>query len=346
MHYTQLGRTGLTVSRLCLGTMNFGSQTNQADSFAVMDRALELGINFFDTANVYGKSLGEGITEEIIGQWLATGGGRREKIVLATKVFNPMGHSPLERGLSARHIRRACDESLRRLRTDHIDLYQMHHVDRGQTPDAIVRLMKVDQADHRFLIDHGPPWEEIWQAMEQLVAAGKVLYVGSSNFAAWNLAQATTLAAARNSLGLVSEQSKYSLACRSVELELVPACRGLGLGLIPWSPLEGGMLAGVLQKPTEGRRANYSDDKIAKYRPQLEVYDVLCQELGETPADVALAWLLANPVVTAPIIGPRTLQQLTGSLRSLEIELSADVLTKLDEIWPGPGGEAPEAYAW
>ncbi|NQU22033.1 MAG: aldo/keto reductase [Candidatus Nealsonbacteria bacterium] len=345
MQYTQLGRTGLTVSRLCLGTMNFGTVTSPEDSFAVMDQALDLGINFFDTADVYGKSLGEGITEGIIGQWLANG-GRREKIVLATKVFGPMGHSPLDRGLSARHIRRACDESLRRLQTDHIDLYQMHHVDRGTTPDAVVRLLGVEQADHRFLIDHGPPWEEIWQAIEQLVTAGKVLYVGSSNFAAWNIARATTLATARNSLGLVSEQSKYSLACRTAELEVVPACRGLGLGLIPWSPLDGGMLAGVLQKLTEGRRANYSADKIAKYRPQLEAYDTLCKELGETPADVALAWLLANPVVTAPIIGPRTRQQLTDSLRALSVELSAEVLAKLDEIWPGPGGEAPEAYAW
>ena len=346
MQYTQLGRTGLTVSRLCLGTMNFGPQTSEPDSFAVMDRALELGINFFDTADVYGKNLGAGVTEHIIGRWLARGRRRREQIVLATKVFNPMGNGPLDRGLSARHIRAACDESLRRLGTDYIDLYQMHHVDRGMISDAIVNVLKVDLGDHVYRIDHGAPWEEIWQAMEQLVTAGKVLYVGSSNFAAWNLAQANTLAAARNFVGLVSEQSKYSLATRAVELEVVPACRALGLGLIPWSPLEGGLLAGAVQKATEGRRANFKPETIDKRRPQLEAYETLCAELGQQPADVALAWLLANPVVTAPIIGPRTLEQLTGSLRALEIELSDEVLGRLDEIWPGPGGEAPEAYAW
>lgn len=346
MQYTQLGRTGLSVSRLCLGTMNFGPEANQADSFAIMDRALELGINFFDTADVYGKVLGEGVTEQIIGRWLAQGGGRREKIVLATKLHNPMGNLPLDRGLSARHLRAACDQSLRRLGTDYIDLYQMHHADRGKASDDIIRLMKVDYGDHQFHVDHGAPWEEIWQAMEQLIAAGKILYVGSSNFAAWNIAQANTIAAARNFLGLVSEQSKYSLVTRAVELEVVPACRALGLGLIPWSPLEAGLLAGVLQETSEGRRAKIKPETIEKHRPQLEAYEVLCRELGRQPADVALAWLLANPVVTAPIIGPRTLDQLAGGMRALELELSADVLARLDEIWPGPGGEAPEAYAW
>jgi len=346
MQYTQLGRTGLTVSRLCLGTMNFGPETTEADAFAVMDRALELGINFFDTANVYGKVLGEGITEQIIGKWLAQGGGRRESIVLATKVFNPIGNSPLDRGLSARHIRRACDESLSRMRTDTIDLYQMHHVDRGKTGESIIRILKVDYGDHVFHADHGAPWEEIWQAMEQLVTAGKIHYVGSSNFAAWNIAQANTLAQARNFLGLVSEQSKYSLATRAIELEIVPACRALGLGLIPWSPLEGGLLAGALGRASDGRRSRLSAERIDACRPQLEAYDALCGELGEKPADVALAWLLANPVMTAPIIGPRTLEQLDASPRALEIELSDDVLARLDEIWPGPGGEAPEAYAW
>ena len=346
MKYTQLGRTGLTVSRLCLGTMNFGPETNQADSFAIMDRALELGINFFDTADVYGKVLGEGVTEKIIGKWLACGGGRREKIVLATKVFNPMGNSPLDRGLSARHVRQACDDSLRRLGTDYIDLYQMHHVDRGKTSETIARIMKLDYGDHEFHADHGAPWEEIWQAMEQLVTSGKVLYVGSSNFAAWNIAQANTLAAARNFLGLVSEQSKYSLATRAIELEVVPVCRALGLGLIPWSPLEGGLLAGSLDAATEGRRSRFKPESLDKHRTRLEAYEALCGELGEKPAHVALAWLLSNSVVTAPIIGPRTMEQLVGSQRALQIELSADVLARLDEIWPGPGGEAPEAYAW
>ncbi len=323
MDYTQLGRTGLQVSRLCLGTMNFGPQTDEAGSFAIMDRALELDINFFDTADVYGWKLGEGITEQIIGRWLAQGGGRREQIVLATKAYNQMGERPNERGLSAYHIRRACDESLRRLQTDHIDLYQMHHIERTT------------------------PWEEIWQAMEILVQQGKVLYVGSSNFAGWDIATAQCSATARHFMGLVSEQSLYNLNARMIELEVIPACRHYGLGLIPWSPLGGGLLGGALQKATEGRRADpRRQQEIERHRSQLESYEQLCQELGESPADVALAWLLHNPVVTAPIIGPRTLDQLNGSLRALAIRLAPETLARLDQIWPGPGGEAPKAYAW
>ncbi len=323
MKYTHLGRTGLEVSRLCLGTMNFGPHTTEADSFALMDRALEHGINFFDTANVYGWKKGEGITEQIIGRWLAQGGGRREKVVLATKVYGGMGDWPNEQKLSAFHIRRACDESLRRMQTDHIDLYQMHHIDRLT------------------------PWEEIWQAMEVLVQQGKVLYVGSSNFAGWNIAQAQGEARLRNFMGLVSEQSLYNLNARMVELEVIPACKHYGLGLIPWSPLGGGLLGGALQKAAEGRRANENMAKnVEKNRAKLEAYEGLCRELGEQPADVALAWLLANPVVTAPIIGPRTAEQLDGSLRAVELTLSDETMKKLDEIFPGPGGQAPEAYAW
>jgi aryl-alcohol dehydrogenase-like predicted oxidoreductase len=317
-----LGRTGLRVSRLCLGTMNFGPQTSEADSHAIMDRALETGVNFFDTANRYGRDISMGFTEEIIGRWLAQG-GRRERIVLATKVYGPMGDGVNDRGLSAYHIRKACEDSLRRLQTDHIDLYQMHHVDRRT------------------------PWEEIWQAMEQLVREGKVLYVGSSNFAGLHIAQAQFAAEKRHFLGLVSEQSLYNLNARMIELEVIPACRAFGLGLIPWSPLAGGLLGGALQKATAGRRANErAQAQIEKYRPQLEAYESLCAELGESPADVGLAWLLHNPAVTAPIIGPRTLAQYDDSLRAVEIQLSADVLARLDAIWPGPGGEAPEAYAW
>ena len=323
MEYVKLGRTGLKVSRLCLGTMNFGPQTNEADSFAIMDKALELGINFFDTANVYGWKTGEGVTEQIVGRWLAQGSGRRQGIVLATKVYGSMGDGPNERGLSAYHIRRACEESLQRLRTDHIDLYQMHHVDRDT------------------------PWEEIWQAMEQLVREGKVLYVGSSNFAGWHIAQANCLAAQRHFMGLVSEQSLYNLNARTIELEVIPVCAAFGIGLIPWSPLGGGLLGGILQEITEGRRAGDRVQKAAAtQRPQLEAYESFCRELGEQPADVAVAWLLHNPVVTAPIVGPRTMEQFTGSLRALEIKLSPDALAKLDKIWPGPGGQAPEAYAW
>jgi aryl-alcohol dehydrogenase-like predicted oxidoreductase len=323
MEFAQLGRTGLKVSRLCLGTMNFGPLTTEEDSGTIMDRALDLGINFFDTANVYGWKKGEGVTEQIVGRWLAQGGGRREKIVLATKVYGNMGDWPNESRLSAYHIKRACEESLRRLQTDHIDLYQMHHVDRLA------------------------PWEEIWQAMEQLVREGKVIYVGSSNFAGWHIAQAQGEARQRHFIGLVSEQSLYNLTARMVELEVLPACQGFGLGVIPWSPLAGGLLGGALQKVSEGRRmGDRVQERIEELRPQLEQYESFCKELGETPAEVALAWLLHQPAVTAPIIGPRTLEQLNGSTRAVEIKLSDDVLTKLDEIWPGPGGPAPEAYAW
>jgi len=346
MQYTQLGRTGLTVSRLCLGTMNFGVYTSEAESFAIMDRALDLGFDFFDTADVYGRQKRVGLTEEILGKWFAQGGGRREKVALASKVFNPMGSTPLDRGLSARHIRAGCDASLKRLGTEYIDLYQMHHVDRGLPGELINKLFDLPYNNQLALVDHGAAWEEILQAMDQLISAGKIIYLGSSNFAAWNIAQLNTLAAGRNMLGLVSEQSKYSLATRTCELEVIPACRELGLGLLPWSPLGGGLLAGALQKATEGRRAGLGDETIEKHRRQLEAYEALCGQLAEKPADVGLAWLLHNPVVTAPIIGPRTIEQLDSSVRALEIELSEEVLAKLDEIWPGPGGEAPEAYAW
>ncbi|MCU0680971.1 MAG: aldo/keto reductase [Polyangiaceae bacterium] len=323
MNYTKLGRTGLKVSRLCLGTMNFGPQTSEPDSFAIMDRALELGLNFFDTANVYGWKKGEGWTEQIIGRWLAQGGGRREKVVLATKAYGPMGDWPNESRLSALHLRRACDESLRRLKTDHIDLYQMHHVDRDT------------------------PWEEIWQAMEVLVQQGKVLYVGSSNFAGWHIARANETAKARHFLGLVSEQSLYNLLDRTVELEVLPACQAYGLGFIPWSPLKVGVLGGALQKASEGRRAgDLAQRTIDKHRPKLERYEAFCQTLGAEPATVALAWLLANPVVTAPIVGPRTMAQLEGALSALELRLDEAALKELDAIFPGPGGTAPEAYAW
>lgn len=319
MDYRHLGRSGLLVSPLCLGTMNFGSQTGEADSFAIMDRALDAGINFFDTANGYGG----GETEQILGRWFAQGGGRREKVVLATKVYgNVAGDWPNDSRLSARHIRDACDASLRRLQTDHIDLYQMHHVDRST------------------------PWEEIWQAMDLLVAQGKVIYVGSSNFAAWNIVAANEAAGRRNTFGLVSEQSLYNLKTRAIELEVVPACKAYGIGILPWSPLGGGLLAASSAEANEGRRAEKGMQAAVDWlRPTIDAWEKLCSELGERPADVALAWLLANPVVTAPIIGPRTMAQFEGSLRSLEIDLDAEVLGKLDQIFPGPGS-APEAYAW
>jgi aryl-alcohol dehydrogenase-like predicted oxidoreductase len=323
VEHTHLGRTGLLVSRLCLGTMNFGPETSEEDAFAIMDRALDEDVNFFDTANVYGWRKGEGVTESILGNWFAQGGGRRDKVVLATKVYGLMGDWPNENRLSALNIRRACEASLRRMQTDHIDLYQMHHVDRDT------------------------PWDEIWQAMDLLVQQGKVLYVGSSNFAGWQIVKANEAARRRNSLGLVSEQSLYNLAERSVELEVLPACRDYGVGLIPWSPLLGGLLGGALRKAREGRSVGEQQRRrLEEHRPQVEEYEAFCDELGERPSDVALAWLLHQPGVTAPITGPRTLEQLEQSLRALEVELDDKALDRLDQIWPGPGGPAPEAYAW
>ncbi|MDC0746398.1 aldo/keto reductase [Polyangium mundeleinium] len=323
MQYTRLGRTALKVSRLCLGTMNFGPQTSEEDSFRIMDRAHDLGINFFDTANVYGWKKGEGWTEQILGRWFAQGGGRREKTVIATKVYGGMGDWPNTSRLSALHIRRACEESLQRMKTDHIDLYQMHHVDR----DA--------------------PWDEIWQAMEVLVQQGKVIYVGSSNFAGWHIAQANEAAKSRHFLGLVSEQSLYNLIDRTIELEVIPACQHYGLGLIPWSPLKGGILGGALKKEREGRLAtDFAQKNLAKHREKLEQFEALAAALGKPAADVGLAWLLAQPAVTGPIIGPRTIEQLDGTVRALDLKLDEATLKKLDEIFPGPGGAAPEAYAW
>jgi aryl-alcohol dehydrogenase-like predicted oxidoreductase len=322
MDYTHLGRAGLQVSRLCLGTMNFGPETPEADSHKIMDAALEQGINFFDTANVYGWKKGEGWTEQIVGRWFGQGGDRRHKTVLATKLYGSMSDWPNDTFLSKLNIIRACEASLRRLQTDYIDLYQMHHVDRNT------------------------PWDEIWEAMETLVAQGKVLYVGSSNFAGWHIAQAQEAAKARHFTGLVSEQSLYNLIQRSVELEVAPACESYGLGLIPWSPLQGGLLAGILRKEREGRSASENvQNKLEKRRPQIEAYESFCDELGHDPADVALAWLLHQPAVTAPIIGPRTIEQFEGNLRSLDITLDEDALERLDDIFPGKG-PAPESYAW
>jgi aryl-alcohol dehydrogenase-like predicted oxidoreductase len=340
MEYTHLGRSGLSVSRLCLGTMNFGTLTPPEEAYAIMDRAHELGINFFDTANTYGRRQSPpgqvadndqshaGWTEEILGDWFAKGGGRRERTVLSTKLYGDMGTWPNEGKLSALNIRRACDASLRRLRTDYIDLYQMHHVDRDT------------------------PWDEIWQAMEVLVAQGKILYAGSSNFAGWHIAQANETARARGFLGLVSEQSLYNLVTREIELEVLPAARAYGVGVIPWSPLGGGLLGGVLKRDSAanhgaGRRrlAGIAKAAVEARREAIAAYEDLCDKLGEEPADVALAWLLRQDGVTAPIIGPRTIEQLDGAQRALGVTLDDAVLAQLDEIFPGHK-TAPEDYAW
>jgi aryl-alcohol dehydrogenase-like predicted oxidoreductase len=323
MDYTHLGRTGLSVSRLVLGTMNFGPQTSEVDSHRIMDRALEHGINFFDSANVYGWKQGEGITEQIVGRWFAQGGGRREKVVMATKLYGSMSDWPNDTFLSARNIRLACDGSLKRLQTDYIDLYQMHHVDRDT------------------------PWDEIWEAMETLRAQGKILYVGSSNFAGWHLAAAQEAAKQRHFLGLVSEQSLYNLTQRALELEVLPAARHYGLGVIPWSPLHGGLLGGVLRKESEGKRRQQGRAKetLDEKREQIQAYESLCDEIGHEPAHVALAWLLAQGGVTGPIIGPRTIEQLDSALGAFDVTLDDKTLARLDEIWPGHK-TAPEDYAW
>jgi aryl-alcohol dehydrogenase-like predicted oxidoreductase len=330
IEHKRLGKHGVLVSNICLGTMNFGWHTTQEESFKIMDRALELGINFFDTADVYGWGGESGDTEEILGRWFAQGSGRRGAVVLATKVFGAVKRKANlaepnsdSRGLSAYKIRKHCEASLKRLQTDHIDLYQMHHVDR----------------DCR--------WDEIWQAFEQLGNQGKLVYVGSSNFAGWDIATACQEATKHGLAGLCSEQSIYHLNNRMVELEVIPACRYYGLGLIPWSPLGGGLLAGVLEKLEGGRRTDEETLKeINENRSKLEEYEALCKRLGEPPSAIALAWLLHNPIVTAPIIGPRTIEQLESALHATEITLHGEALKKLDEIFPGPGGEAPKAYAW
>ncbi|MEV5346418.1 aldo/keto reductase [Streptomyces achromogenes] len=331
MEYTQLGRTGLKVSRLVLGTMNFGPQTDEADSHAIMDAALDAGINFFDTANVYGWGENKGRTESIIGNWFAKGGGRREKTVIATKVYGNMDPDgatvwPNHDKLSALNIRRAVDASLKRLRTDYIDLYQFHHIDRDT------------------------PFEEIWQAIDVLVRQGKILYVGSSNFPGYKIAQANEAAARRaGTIGLVSEQCLYNLAERRAEMEVIPAARDYGLGVIPWSPLHGGLLGGIIKKEVQGgrrasgRAADTLKDPAARAR--IQAYEDLLDKHGLEPGEVALAWLLTRPGVTGPIVGPRTAGQLESALRAVELELSEDLLTGLDEIFPGPG-PSPEAFAW
>ena len=321
MEYRQLGKSALKVSTLCLGMMNFGPRTSEEESFAIMDDAMEAGINFFDTANQYGGRLGVGATEIIVGKWLTQNPQHRERIVLATKVHQPMSDDVNDRGLSARHIRMACEASLKRLNVDHIDLYQMHHIDRAA------------------------PAEEIWQAMDQLISQGKITYVGSSNFPGWKIAQMNEKAQARHSLGLVSEQSLYNLVERSAELEVIPACKEYGLGVITWSPLSGGLLA-LNDDDGTGRRQSKSIKSAAQSRSdQLSRYGDLCKSIGETPTAVALAWLLNQGGVTSNIIGPGSRAQLASVLHVPTMQISQETLATIDEIFP-PIGTAPEAYAW
>ena len=308
-----------------------------------MDAAHEHGINFFDTSNTYGQPRAEGVTESVIGRWLAAGGGAPGPHGAGHEAVRRQGRVA-QRPFPVRlNIRRACEESLRRLGTDHIDLYQMHHVDRST------------------------PWDEIWEAMDVLRTQGKIIYVGLVELRGLAHRPGPGGCARRPVFGLVSEQSLYNLAARTVELEVLPACQGYGIGVIPWSPLHGGLLSGVLRRhgapgaggsggpgaggqdtgPSGGRSSGgRAAEAIQEIRPQIEAYEAFCADLGEDPAVVALAWLLHQPAVTAPIVGPRTLDQLTGALRALEVTLDEKTLGRLDEIFPGPGGAAPEAYAW
>lgn len=328
MEYTYLGRTGLKVSRFCLGTMNFGTSTSEKDAFYIMDKAVDAGINFFDTADAYGGFAGEGehgLTEKIIGKWFAQGGKRRERVILATKVFATM-EEPLEGpndedGLSAWKVRRHMEDSLKRLQTDHVDLYYMHHIDRHVT------------------------WPEMWGVMEVLVNSGKATYIASSNFAGHDLVRAQWEADKRHFLGLVAEQHQYHLLSRLPELEVIPAARELGLGFVTYSPLAGGMLGENALKRLSGSRGENRHYSEAMIKTLTDFAD-FCRELREKQSDVAMAWILKNPVVTSPLIGPRTPEHLDNILHALDVKLDDSAMKRLDEIFPGPGGEAPDSYAW
>ncbi len=315
-----LGRSRLETSRLGLGAMSFGSVVDAEQSHVLLDEALELGINLVDTANMYGTADRPHASEEIIGDWLAGAPARRERVVLATKVFEPTAAWPNHSGLSALNIRRACDASLKRLRTDYIDLFQMHHIDR----DA--------------------PWDEIWSAMDILRQQGKIVYVGSSNFAGWHLATAQSAAERHGVPGLISEQSVYNLSRRDIEQEVVPAARYHGIGILAWSPLAGGLFAG---DATGGVRSMSPTTRArrARFRGQLDVTARLSVEAGLDMTSLALAWLLRRPAVAAAMIGPRTPAQLRALAAASAASLDDALVAELDDIWPGPG-EAPESYAW
>lgn len=320
MLYTSLGRSGAQVSRIALGTLSFGPLIDESGSRQILDAAVEMGITLIDTADVYGgPPHGDhpGRSEEIVGGWIAER-GVRDDIVLATKGFGSMGPRPNDRGLSAIHLRHAVDASLRRLRTDRIDLYQLHHIDRTV------------------------PLDEVLDAVTALRAAGKILYVGSSNFAGWHLAHHQDTARASGRAGLVTEQSVYNLAQRTVEAELIPAAQHFGIGLLPYSPLARGQLGGILSKQ-EHRRSDLGS--LGERRAQIERYERFAMDRGVHPAVLGVAWLLHQPVVTAPVVGPRRLEHLQSAVDALDIALGADDLAELDRIFPGPG-RAPESYAW
>jgi NDP-hexose 2,3-enoyl reductase len=326
--YAPLGRTGLLVSRLALGTVNFGGRVEEAEAHRLIDDAVARGINLIDTANIYGWRVHKGYAEELLGRWLTRRPGRRDDVVLATKVGSPMSEGVNDRGLSARNIVAACEASLRRLGTDWIDLYQMHQVDRAVG------------------------WDEIWEAMETLVRPGKIRYVGSSNFAGWDIVSAQETAARRGLLGLAAEQCCYNLVTRHAELEVLPAAGARGLGVLVWSPLHGGLLGGVLRKLAEGSAVKSAQGRavtaLAGARDTIAEYERFCLKIGRDPAEVGMAWALSRPHVTSIITGPRTPAHLDAACRALEEPLSGEDLARLDEMFPpiGRGGAGPDAWLW
>jgi len=331
MEYRKMGRTGLKVSELCLGTMQFGWTADEASSCAVLDTFWEAGGNFIDTADIYTSWVGDvsygGRAEEIIGTWMQ-GSGVRQDVILATKVRGRMWEGPNGEGLSRVHILRACEDSLRRLQTDYIDLYQCHWADMTT------------------------PIDETLAALDELVRAGKVRYIGASNYPAWRLMEAIWQSDKHDCARFDCYQPEYSLMERKLfEYEAMPLCKHYGLGVIPYSPLAGGFLTGKYRRGADRPDSVRADGILQRYGGEMgwdliEMLEGIGKGYEKTIAQTALAWLLTNPVVTAPIIGPRTMQQLTDAMHALDIKLSEETLKKLDEIWPGPGGQAPEAYAW
>ena len=323
MEYKYLGRTGIKVSRVGMGSMKIGSIISEKDSFRLLDTAIDLGVNLLDTANCYGTpvhnpSMGyRGLTEVVIGKWFAQGGGRREKILISTKIFNEMA-DPLEgpndyTGLSASRIRKHIDDCLRRLQTDHIELMHMHNYP-GHTAN---------------------PWDEILEAFEIARYQGKIDYVSSSNFTTYQICEAQFTAKHRGMFGLANEQHHYNLFNRTPELELFPAVTKLGLGVLTWCPMEDGLLTEV------------GDDLLPKMpfhpmkrMPQIKAFKALCNEMGEKPSDVGVAWIISNPTVSAPLLGPETPEMLKSSMRALEIKLEPEILKRLDEIFPPLDGKA------
>jgi aryl-alcohol dehydrogenase-like predicted oxidoreductase len=314
MDYVNLGRAGVKVSRLCLGTMMFGGATEEGESIRILHRALDAGLNFVDTANMYNA----GKSEEVTGKAIRD---RRDQVVLATKAKNPMGEGPNDQGLSRVHLLRECENSLRRLGTDYIDVYYLH------APDLTT-----------------PP-EESLRALDDLVRQGKVRYIACSNFYAYQVAQLLGIAERRNLERIACVQPLYNLVNRDIEVELLPLCAEQGIGVVPYSPLARGVLTGKYrpgQAPPEGSRAARGDRRIQQTELREESYEVaqrlrpLAEGHGCTLSQYALAWVLANPIVTSAIIGPRTMEQLEDNLPALEVRLTPEDEQTVDELVP-PG---------